>query len=96
MLALTGMKLCTNRFNGESFFSGGKLVLAPHGLLQRTIIPASSISGKFLLANSRSSAVYLGNVPFTGLAFGTRSIECSIKSVAWISLILVAKQSFQV
>lgn len=31
-----------------------------------------------------------------GLALGSRSIECSIRSVAWMSCTFVAKQSFQV
>ena len=96
---LIGMKLCTTLMNGDPFFLGGNFVRAPHGLLLRTIIPASSSSGKIRFANSLSSAVYLGNEPWTaptGSAFGSRSIECSMRSVALISLMVAANQSFHV
>ncbi len=66
----------------DPFFLGGNFVRAPQALLLLTIISASSMAGKIVLANSRSCAVYLGSVPLTGFAFGSRSMKSSIMSVA--------------
>ena len=92
----TSIKLYTTRISCDPFFLGGNFVRAPYGLLLRTMMPASSSSGKIRFTNSRSSLVYFGKVPLTGLALGSRSIECSIRSVVLISRILLAKQSFYV
>ena len=60
------------------------------------MIPASSNSEKIQFANSLSCEVYCGNLPLHGFVSEVRLIECSIRSVGWISHTVAAKQSFQV
>ena len=48
----TGMKLCTTLRSSDPFFFGGNCDIAPQSLAARRIIPAISISGKILAANS--------------------------------------------
>lgn len=89
---LIGMKLCTMRRSPGVFF-GTNFVCAPYcdAILYR--IPAPSMSGKAFTANYLSAYVYRFIFAFTGFASGIRSIECSITSVASMSLTDRAKQS---
>ena len=78
------------------YLSGGNFVQASPGLLLRTTIPASTSLGKMRFAKSRSSITYFGRVHLTELALGSRSIECSTRSVVLMSRTILAEQSFHV